>query len=318
MATVTKSRFEKLCDDVRREANISVGSLGRATLPVSLNDLARREQISTIRFKPILGTAGLLRTGGGFDIVINTEAPGADQPADFVLRVDSDWNVLTPPLRFTVAHEIAQALFVRTSGGDPNKDFFLKNEQAIDHLCNDLASRFLMPEKQLIAAIGPALFDAEHLFNLTRKIGVSPEALARRLDASEFRRAFGEVEGLVSFVRKDLSDRIRSSDQIRFVAGEIWGIRALSQFGIGPVVRPRDGTRKFPSGRSVGDLKLDLSLEDRLQNEIVGVQLRTVAWRGSKPNNLLKCEARFCRTSRKPLCGLLTVQVIEGPTQVEN
>ena len=159
-----RRRSEKICDAFDDRP------------PVILNDLGRLHNVGAVKFKPILGSAGLLKTKGGFDIVIDTEARGAKESSAFILPVDSsDWNDLRPPVRFSVAHEIAQLLLVEIAGGDPNRDIFFKNEQTLDRLCNELAGKFLLPKKNLEKTIGKQLFDAAHLAKLLQRFWFPPK-----------------------------------------------------------------------------------------------------------------------------------------------
>jgi hypothetical protein len=311
MPAVESAALKKLENGTARAVKRLLTSKQFANPPIDLNALGKSQRIGALRFWPMLGSAGLLETTEGYDIVINTDTPGATQKSDTLLPVESsDWNSLAAPLRFSIAHEIAHTLVLQESGGDPNKTLFFRHEEAIDRLCNDVAGQLLMPAEQIARLIGPKLFDAAHLLDITKRIRVSAEALTRRLDSPEFRKAFGAADGLVSFVQEG------PDGELRFVAGEIWGVRAFAQFGIGPVKQDRpDRLRKFPYGRTPDDLKLEVPLRDYLEHRAAGGETRTLIWRGSKPNKQLKCELRFCKCSERPLTALLTVEVTEGPLE---
>jgi len=314
MPATAKSQLDELRKASRRAAARLLQSKILDTPPISLNALGKQENIAALRFMPILGSAGLLQTKAGFDIVINTEAPGAIQKADTVLSVEeSDWNSLAAPLRFTIAHEIAHAVVLRVSGGNPNKDIFFRNEDAIDHFCNDLASGFLMPAQQVEDDIGQRLFDAAYLAQLSRRFLVSAEAFVRRVASLELANLSGSADGLVSIVR-NVSSNDRSA-RMRFVAGKLWGARALNQFGLGPAedVQGRRDT-KFPLHRFVDKIELGDNSDAWLRANAYGVRMITAQWRGSGTRNVLEYEAQYQRISENPLTLILAVRVLAGPS----
>lgn len=107
--------------------------------PAPLEEFAKELGIRCVRFKPLLSDGALAKEGKDLEIVLNTEAPGAAWPAGTVLPVDDGkWGALNPPLRFSVAHEIAHAVFLKVAGYDSRLDLFQKNERAVENACNIL------------------------------------------------------------------------------------------------------------------------------------------------------------------------------------
>lgn len=317
LVALAKSKLDQLKQDARKEAASVVGPLEQGELPVDLNTLAQSESVGAIRFRPILGTAGLLKVGDGYEIVINTEAPGASVAPETVFQVgQTNWSNFAPPIRFAIAHEIIHLIILRVSGGDPNKDIFTRNEEALDHLSNELAASLLMPAGRLVAEIGENLLSPDHLVRVTRAFSVSPEALARRLASTDVRRRFKNVDGLVGYMREQVGDGDTAARGVRFVAGHIWGVPARHQFGIG---EKRAGelfeSSEFPSGRSLADMRLDPDPTDALRTENSGSRSANAIWRKGPPRKVLRCEVQFCRTSQKPFGLFLAIQVLEGPLE---
>lgn len=301
LITLTRRRAEKICE-----------GLGNAA-PTNLVRLGEKRRIGSVRFQPILGSGGLLKTKDGFDVVINTDGRGAqERPADVLPAKSSNWNVLTSPVRFTIAHEIAQALLVEVAGGDPHKDIFFKNEQALDSFCNELASKFLMPKRQVEKAISGNVFDAPHLARIPDQFLVSPDAFMQRIDSADFREDFSETDGLAALVREGQAQG-SSFENLQFVTGKIWGARALNQFGLGPKEAGRGRDTKFPIGRSIAEVDFGGIPPELFRTRDHEKRLFSVQWRGGRPENLLNCELEFQWIRERPLALILTIRVVAGP-----
>lgn len=314
---MAKSNLEELKERARKEVASLVKRIERDDLPVDLKSLAAAEGVRAVRFRPILGTAGLAKISDGYHIVINTEAPGATNAAEHTCDMESsEWTEFRAPIRFSIAHELAHLVLVRLKGGDPNKDIFSRSEEALDHLSNELASSILMPAGRLVTEIGEKLLSPNHLVSLTGTFRVSPEALARRIASPEVRRRFGNVDGLVAYAREEISDGNASTAVFRFVAGYMWGVPARHLFGIG---EKRTGdlfdTSRFPSGHTLAEMRLDPDPTHALRTEKSGIRSLNAIWRKGPPRKILRCELQFCRTSEKPLGLLLAIRVLEGPIE---
>lgn len=283
-----------------------------SSVPTNLTELGRRRGLGAIRFRPILGSAGLLKTQQGFDVVVNTEARGAETRPKDILLPDSDWNILAPPVRFTIAHEIAHTVLIEIAEGDTRKEVFIKNEEAVDTLCNDLASKFLMPSTQIDRALGSKKFNAVHIAGLPNMFRVSVDALMYRLDSADLTKSFSQDDGLIALLR-EVHQPDASGGTLQFIAGKLCGARALNQFGLGPKDPSRGRETKFPSGRSItevdlGDISSDLLRQGQHDKHSISVQ-----WRGGQPDNLVDCEVEFQKIYDRPVSLILTVQVTAGP-----
>jgi hypothetical protein len=284
-----------------------------ASLPINLTSIAHDLGVSAVRFRSILGSAGLLKTQDGFDIVVSTDARGApDRGADVLPTDSSDWNVFSPPVRFSIAHELAQLLLLRTAGGDPSKEIFFKNEEALDTLSNQVAANFLMPRDHLRKAIGKHLFDAPHLARVVGQFRVSAEAFMWRLSSPDLIAAFPEADGILVLLREEGTAADGRGVVIRCAAGKIWGARALNQFGLGPKNPIGKRDTKFPAGRTVEELKLGDGVSRWLRENQCGIRRIEVPWRGDQPRNLLSCEAHYQRLGEK--FWVLAIRVLAGPT----
>jgi hypothetical protein len=190
--------------------------------PAPLEGFAKELGIRCVRFKPLLSDGALAKEGKDLEIVLNTEAPGAASPAGTTLSVDDGkWGELKPPLRFSVSHEIAHAVFLKAAGS--HRDLFQKNEQAVENACNILARVFLLPRSMLVREIDSRLFDVDHLSKLVHAFGVSPEVFLRRFHVSDMRGQFAAMDGLLAFIQD-------KGENIEFKACHMWGTHAITRF----------------------------------------------------------------------------------------
>src|SRR5258706_11458050 len=81
--------------------------------PVDLEGYANDVGIEHVRFKPLISDAGLARNGDDLEVIINSESPGALPTGTTASVGDGTWQKFRPSHRFTVAHEIAHAVFMR-------------------------------------------------------------------------------------------------------------------------------------------------------------------------------------------------------------
>ena len=122
--------------------------------------MAKALGVERIRFEPLISDAGLAKTAEGFEIVINTEAPGATEPPGSIfLADDGRWNELRSPLRFSVAHELAHVPFLISAGRKRFADVLTRNQPDVERGSSVLARTFLLPRKLLIRELGNGLFD---------------------------------------------------------------------------------------------------------------------------------------------------------------
>lgn len=155
---------------------------------------------------------------------LTEDAPGAAFSAGTTLSVDDEkWGTLKPSLRFSIAHEIAHAVFLKAAGDKSHRDFFQKNQQAFENGCNILARIFLLPKSMLIREIDSRLFDVDHLSRLVLTLHVSPEVFLRRFHVSDLKGRFTDVDGLLAFVQD-------KEENVEFKACHMWGDNAIGLF----------------------------------------------------------------------------------------
>lgn len=192
--------------------------------PAPLEGYAKELRVRCVRFEPLLSGGGLARSGKDFEIVLNTEAPGSACPAGTKLSADDGkWGELKPLRRFSIAHEIAHAVFLKAVGYDSRLDLFRKNERAVENACNILARIFLLPRSMLVREIDGRLFDVDHLGKLVHAFGVSPEVFLRRFHVSDMRGQFTTMDGLLAFIQE-------KGENIEFKACHMWGDHAIARF----------------------------------------------------------------------------------------
>jgi len=159
----------RLQDVLRRDAS-ALAFEGR--LPVDVMELVRRLGLGLV-VEPSLNHqhgGALRRSGRGWDVVVNRDEA----------RLSA--SQLTERERFTVAHEVAHYLIEGRFGIRPRSG---SEYWGIEDLCNDFASRLLIPDFALKAALAASPEIAKDylgvVVRLTKSARVSLEAAARRL-----------------------------------------------------------------------------------------------------------------------------------------
>jgi hypothetical protein len=202
MARARASRFEPLQEEAWRAVERWAASNSHAT-PVPLHDLAALYDVRRICFDRLFSSAGLSKAADGFVVYVNTGAYGVDQIAGTVLEVNAETlKALKPSVRFSVAHEIAHAIFLKETNAAKKKALFLKHNDDLESACNQMAGAMLLPKPQFTAAIGDKLFDANRVTELTTAFGVSATTLILRLKSPDMRGTFRELDGLLAIVEE--------------------------------------------------------------------------------------------------------------------
>lgn len=308
MARVRRTKF----DDLREQAWRGVCDWAKAVaskpLPTPLHVLARLRKIQCVRFEPLLSTAGLTKHDNGYAIVVNTEAPGVTQNGGTVLPLDNAWDDLAPPLRFTLAHEISHLFFL--DGIEvADRRHSVRNHAQLERACNEMARVIMIPQQRLVKEIGTPdqLFDSSHLKHVCNMFRVSPEVFVRRLQLPDIRDEFGNVDGLIAFVRAD-------EGKFRIVALHAWGPQACARFRLSPAL-PRQSQQTVskrqvnPDGCMLSELHLGSDLDSPLgSSEHYQQELRVPCTH----NRELPCEFNACLTSSRPRAFFITIRV-SGP-----
>ena len=108
MGKKRETEIARISREAWKTAEALVASVSDTHLPVPLATIAKSLGVRCIRFEALISDIGLAMSTEGFDIVVNTEAPGVRETAGTTLSVDDGrWDELRPSLRFSVAHELA-------------------------------------------------------------------------------------------------------------------------------------------------------------------------------------------------------------------
>jgi len=307
-----RSRFDAVLDRALRRTDEIAQSLGTMELPIRLSELAHPLRVRTVRFEPLLSSAGLEKTTHGFNIIVNTEAYGASHPAGTVLDASGGaWADLAPPIRFSVAHEMAHVIFIQVVR-DESADLLRRKQDLLEVACNQIAGRILVPAQAFKREVSDQLLNASHLRTLASKFRVSPEVLVRRLRLRDTRGGFRDVHGYVGLFRE-------AEGSLRMVASQAFGPHAQGRFG--RAVR-RDLLRPSSNGearrmsvsdderRSLDDLDLPPEVHSFFSEDHVDSrQLEVACSNGLK----LPCNITTARCSRRPTAFLIAIEVTGSP-----
>jgi len=314
---VETSLIARVSEEAWKNTEKLIASSADISPPAPLERYAKDLNISCIRYEALLSDAGLAKAGKDLEIILNTDAPGVACTTGTTLSLDDrKWGELKPPTRFSVAHEIAHAVFLKTADYDSHRDFFQKNERAIEKGCNILARILLLPRSILIHEIGSRLFDVDHLCKIILAFGVSPEVFLRRFHVSDMRGQFTNMDGLLAFAQD-------KGENIEFKACHICGDYAIGRFQHGLEGSRKKGreseyrslspnyieTKWVLEGLNLNEIGLGNSkdIAFRLKNERAGQMEMDVKWAGDE---VIPCRLNFRLIREKPFGWLLSLQVV--------
>src|SRR5436189_3611675 len=140
------------------EADALGCNVARSEFPVLLRPIAERRRVTSVEFRPMLVDAMLTTHSGGFRILFNSDGANA---ADLRQRFEreSHEQLMSPRLRFSLAHELAHTLFYDLAEGAPQLAKHFRSGggrtelENLERNCNKLAARMLMPTPMLKAAL---------------------------------------------------------------------------------------------------------------------------------------------------------------------
>ncbi len=298
-------------------------SLPTQSPPVDLEGFAKDVGIQHVRFKPLISDAGLAKSGESLEIIVNTEAPGVTLPAGTTASVgDGTWGKFQRSLRFTVAHEIAHAVFIRTAKQHDEDGLLEQHRPDVEEACKILARLMLLPRRLLGRELGERLLDLDHVKELMAAFRVSPEVFLRRFHLSDWNRKEGKLDGFIAFAQERES-------RLRIKAAHVFGRHATDRFHRA-LQRAKQAAprRKFEypglSGTyrqvawaledmAINDVKLDgkRDIEAILRDSDADQLDLEVGWGDAE---VIPCNLAFRRIHREPLGFLVRVQVV-GPIQ---
>jgi hypothetical protein len=299
MRRAQESPFDRLRQRAWPVVNQWAQSVADDPLPVALQALAVAYKVRAVVFERLLSDTALEREGDGFLICVNTEARGANDKAGTELELArSDLSTLTPPLRFSIAHELAHLIILELSGGRSKSDLFRRHSEALERTCNEMAGAILLPKSRLKREIEGLLFNAPHLKNLCTKFGVSPDVFLLRLRLADMLEELKAFDGLLAVAREDTG-----------------AIEITSSMVLEPLARQR--------WRRVADTRDKLQLEalglpsDVLRSvcdEEGGVAMKVLLeWR---PGMVLPCELTTCRRYSQSLAIMIAIRILGPPETV--
>jgi Zn-dependent peptidase ImmA (M78 family) len=174
--------------------------------PVLLRPLSERAGISRVQFRPILGDGALSIEAGSFVVHVNCAKADIAELERAFYGVEAGGRGIPPRARFTIAHEVAHTLFY--THVDPLGTVVTGRQSRqlhkLESVCNDLAARMLVPERQLEMLLSretdsTVFFDPDLVMALAWQFAVSPEVAIGRLEPLTERT---KVHGAVCAVRK--------------------------------------------------------------------------------------------------------------------
>ena len=248
---------------------------------------------------------------------MNTEAPGATEPPGTILEVESGkWSQLAAALRFTIAHEIAHAVFLE-AGWDWNRDLFLRHDLALESTCSQMARALLLPPSRLVREWGGRLFDVRHIQTLLKRFRVSIHVFILRLQLPDLRGVFDGTDGMLAFARE-------VENRLRIVAYRVWGPLATGRVSAiagsdstqnEQAVRAKRkarGSLQNPGleGRPLHDLASDFDFETWLRMGESDPKPIRVDWR---PGMTLPGEINACQIHSKPGGFLISIRINGSP-----
>jgi hypothetical protein len=290
--------------------------------PVPLAKLAKAWRIRGVRFEPLWSVAGLAKAGDDFEIVVNKEAfVLGDEVGSHIEVGDGKWSHFLPPLRFTLAHEIAHMIFLHVAGGDSRSDLFHKNGRAVENACNILARVFLMPKQMLVPQIQDDLLHVDRVRELLDAFRVSPEVFVRRMHLSDMYGAFGNLDGLLALVEE--RDRV-----FHVTACHIVGYHALDRFNRalkGDKKRKKGAHQSLSKGFSQTEwelegqplvkLQLGDDIESFLRSAASGQKKFEVLWHPDE-KDIIPCDFAFHRISGKTPLFLVGIKITGSKQKV--
>ena len=266
------------------------------TLP-PIHDLARTYGVRAIRFEPLLSTAGLSKVSDGFLVHVNSDAYD-DKPEGTVLDVNEEtlWN-LRPPVRFSVAHEIAHAIFHTEAQQAGKASALSKRLAALETACNQIAGAMLLPKPALLRNVGNRLFDADFVRGLLASFRVSAQVLIIRLQSDDLASSFSDLEGALVLLRA-------RGNEVRIEAAHARGALAVSRWG--KLVRDRKNS-------SLGDLHLRPEIIERILSAEQLRESQNIVWHPGATQTI-PCELITRRVSRDPPAVLIGLRILGSPS----
>ncbi|MBI5818052.1 MAG: ImmA/IrrE family metallo-endopeptidase [Verrucomicrobia bacterium] len=305
--------IEKISATAWQKTEQLTAAIAKTSPEDPLREAAKKLNITGIRFVPLFCSAGLAKTGSGFEVVLNLDGVRGTSEASSNFEPGSEkWFTLTNRMRFSVAHELAHLIFLEAADGDWREGVFDTNLKSIEGGCSSLARILLLPKQMLLKAVDEQLFDVNLLNEICSRFRVSPEVFIRRLHLSDMTGAFAGLDCVVALVQDNEGILIIKTCHI--MGGDSKG-RFDTPYEKVRVKKPKDHSslsKHFRQlawaieGLPVAKLGIDDELESKLRRDEKGKWEREVPF---GKDTAITCEIRFLRRRSSPLSVLLSILV---------
>jgi len=284
------SAFEPLRRKVCRQVEIWCNSIREKPLPIPLHELAKARNITTIQFKPLISTAGLKKTSDGYVIVVNSFADGVTQPTGTEMPPSDAWAKFLPPLRFSIAHEIAHVLLYDCVNGQVDNCVFTEYWQDMEATCNYIAGVLLLPKDRLLRDLRRRPFGIENVVALGKSFRASPEVVLRRLKNDEVRKHLNGIDEFLAIVRPD-------DGRPKVIAPFCRGERATTRFSVAEKAE-------------LSELRLPTDIEESLRETRTFRQIANISWHLSQ---VIECEVKSRALGMGSGALLLSIKFLGDP-----
>lgn len=285
-----KSGFEPLRQDACQKVETWCDSIHARPLPVPLHELAKSRNITSIQFKPLISTAGLKKTSDGYVIVVNSLADGVTQPAGTELAPSDAWAEFRPPLRFSIAHEVAHVLLYDCLDGQVDNGVFTRYWRDMEITCDYIAGALLLPKARLLQELKRRSFGIENVLTLLKDFRVSAEVFLRRLKDEDVRKHLNGFDEFLAIVRRVDGDS-------KVIAPFCRGARATSRFSVAEKAE-------------LSELCLPTDIEESLRETRSFQQITKISWHSSQ---VIECEVKSRAVGMGRSALLLSIKFLGNP-----
>lgn len=249
-------------EDIRVGAERKAIDLINSTdaIPIPLNVFAKEQKVKAIRFERLISTGGIRQEDRDYVIVIGIRAAGVKEAPGVEISIDSPrWDDFGPPVRFTIAHEIAHLLFYGLVPDGPNSALLAEDPDRLETACNRIAALLLLPISRLPSGLREHRFDVPFIADIIRRFKVSPEAFIWRFGHEDAKDIYKDCDGIIGLLRQ---------------RGNSWAIRVCH--GRGRYIiqllgdRKKDEVAEHLKGKEITSLRLPQEIETKLKSEPAG------------------------------------------------
>ncbi len=268
MAKLRESRkWEEITIAVERKAVAMSDSTDQ--IPVPLCFFAKQQNVRAVRFERLISTGGIRQEDREYVIVISSRAAGAECATTKEILTDSPmWNEFGPPLRFTIAHELAHMLFYDLVPSGPNSALLAENPDKLECVCNRIAASLLLPRSRLPPDLKQRRFDVDYIGQIIARFKVSAEAFLWRFANDDVKGIYKDCDGIIGLLRHG-----RNGWSIKACLGR--GVFTIPLLGNAKT----DDVAKHLEGKGMEALRLPPAIEMSITSEGSGSCSVDFPWR---------------------------------------